>query len=532
MAIEPNRIGLLRFGQLSGPLSVGRPDIRGRVVQTRRDQVQAHRFVTTRVQSALLQGEPDPAETPLRRIIVATFSSLMLAVLVVAGFGIIGLLRPGEKQGWKQNGVLIVEKETGSRYIYDPNDGAIHPVLNYASARLILNTSNVTVRMFSRASLAGAPRGPVRGLAGLPDALPDSTGLVRGPWTICSTPSATAGGTPATTVSVGFPAAGDHLAAGLGLLVRTPGQAPTGDYYLIWNDTRLRIPLTRPVQVGLSYNLGTAVDVDSAWINSVPPGPDLVAPSVTDLGTETDFTVAGGTVRIGQVAKVPAEGGVAEQFYLVLRDGLTPIPATAALLLIGSDSEKRAYGGQRPAATVILRSDLSPVRLLSQQVVPNGFPDDAPKLANSTAGGATRAVCSAYADTSGASTAVQVSLADVAPGVRPGATTGGTVPGGAQQVVLPPGKAALVRLLPHEGQQSDSIYLVTDVGAKYPVPSTDVLGVLGYGGVTPVPVPGSIVDLLPTGPALDPTRANVDAPVGTGPGPSPSATPGGGENNP
>lgn len=501
-------------------------------MQTRRDQVQAHRFVTTRVQSALLQGEPDPAETPLRRLTVSTFSSLMLAVLVVVGFGIIGLLRPGDKQGWKQTGVLIVEKETGSRFVYDPSDGAIHPVLNYASARLILNNANVAVRMFSRASLADAPRGPVRGLTGLPDALPDAKGLVSGPWTICSTPPATAEGTPATTVSIGFPAAGDHLAGGVGLLVRTPGQTPSGDYFLVWNDTRMRIPLTTPVQVGLGYNLGTAVDVDSAWINSVPPGPDLVAPSVTDVGTETDFTVAGRVARIGQVEKVPAEGGVPEQFYLVLRDGLAPLPATGALLLLGTETEKRAYGGQSPRPIEILRSDLSPLRLLSQQVVPDNFPDAAPKLANSTAGVAARTVCSAYTDTSGASAAVQVSLAAGAPGVRSGASTGGTVPGGARQVVLPPGKAAVIRLLPHEGQPSDSIYLVTDVGAKYPVPSTDALGVLGYGGVTPVPVPGSIVNLLPTGPALDPAKANVDAPVGTGSGPGASGTPGGGENNP
>ena len=36
---------------------------------------------------------------------------------------------------------------------------------------------------------------------------------------------------------------------------------------------------------------------------------------------------------------------------------------------------------------------------------------------------------------------------------------------------------------------------------------------LGYGGVTPVALPKGIVDLIPTGPALDQSRANVDISV-------------------
>jgi type VII secretion protein EccB len=501
-------------------------------VQTRRDQVQAHRFVATRVQSALLQGEPDPAETPLRRIGVATFSSIMVAVLVIAGFGIFGLLRPGEKQGWTQPGTLIVEKETGSRFIYDPADGAVHPVLNYASARLILNTPTVTVRLFSRASLAAAPRGPVRGLAGLPDALPDSDGLVRGPWTICSSPPSVPDGAPVSTVSVGFAAAGEHVATGRALLVRALDQTTTGTFYLVWNDTRLEIKEPGSALAGLGYARAAAIDVDAAWINSVPPGPDLAAPIVPNLGVATDYQIGGQQVRLGQVEKVPAEGGVPDQYYLVLPDGLAQISATAALLLLSNINERRAYPGQIPVANEIQRADISLARTSPTRVLPDGYPDAVPALVNPTAGGGRRTVCSAYTDTSGASTAVRVSLADSAPGVRAGSVGGGTVPGRAGQVVLPPGKAAVVRLLPHEGQASESLYLVTDVGAKYPVPSAEVLSVLGYGGVQPVPVPNSIVELVPTGPALDPARANVNAPVDSASVPSSSGQPGGGDNNP
>jgi Type VII secretion system ESX-1, transport TM domain B len=33
---------------------------------------------------------------------------------------------------------------------------------------------------------------------------------------------------------------------------------------------------------------------------------------------------------------------------------------------------------------------------------------------------------------------------------------------------------------------------------------------LGYGGVTPLPVPTTLLDFLPTGPALDPTAARKE----------------------
>src|SRR5262249_60998194 len=102
-------------------------------------------------------GEPDAGEAPTRRIGAAMCSGVMVAILVAAGFGIFGLLRPGGKEGWKAPGTLVVEKETGTRYVYIPTDGALHPVLNYASARLILNTPDITVKDFSRRSLPAAP---------------------------------------------------------------------------------------------------------------------------------------------------------------------------------------------------------------------------------------------------------------------------------------------------------------------------------------------------------------------------------------
>jgi type VII secretion protein EccB len=82
---------------------------------------------------------------------------------------------------------------------------------------------------------------------------------------------------------------------------------------------------------------------------------------------------------------------------------------------------------------------------------------------------------------------------------------GASVPGA--RVSVRPGSAAVVAAVSAPGAALGAIYLVTDVGERYRVPSADVLAALGYGSVTPVPVPADLLSLVPSGPALDPVAA-------------------------
>src|SRR5436305_4359755 len=104
-------------------------------MQSRRDQVQAQTYVLGRLTSALVHGEPDAAETPMRRTTIGLFAGLMIAAIIVAGSAVIGLIFPSGGTRWQQPGMLVVEKETGSRYLYLA--GRLHPVLNLASAMLL-----------------------------------------------------------------------------------------------------------------------------------------------------------------------------------------------------------------------------------------------------------------------------------------------------------------------------------------------------------------------------------------------------------
>ena len=56
---------------------------------------------------------------------------------------------------------LIIEKETGNRFILA--DGRLHPVLNYASARLLLPRTFNTAAVAARAWLVMSPAS-VRGM--------------------------------------------------------------------------------------------------------------------------------------------------------------------------------------------------------------------------------------------------------------------------------------------------------------------------------------------------------------------------------
>src|SRR5579859_3206580 len=160
-----------------------------------RDQAHAYRFLARRLSSALVRDDPDGPDAPMRRLAIASFGSVMIAALVVAGVGVFGVLRPGGATAWKNGQALILERETGSRYLY--LGGELHPVLNYTSARLVLGQSSLSIVSVSRASLRAAPTGAPVGIAGAPDELPTPSTLVTAPWTVCSLPAQDAAGADA-----------------------------------------------------------------------------------------------------------------------------------------------------------------------------------------------------------------------------------------------------------------------------------------------------------------------------------------------
>lgn len=479
-------------------------------MQSRRDQVQAYFFVVGRLISAMMQGRPDDPATPTRRFVMGAVIGTIIGCLVVAGFGVYGLIRPGGKTSWQEAGAIIVEKETGARYLYI--DGSLRPVLNYSSALLAANNpAGGSVKLVSQASLEGARRGAPIGIQGAPDSLPDAGNLSTAPWVVCAATETAPSGAeqPITDLQVRRPT-GTVLNDDQGVLVSTPD----GATYLVWQGKRLRLP---PESLNaLGYAKHTPFPVTSGWINTLSSGPDLIAPDVPGIGTSLG-TVGGRAARVGQVYEMNNPVLETSDYYVLRQDGFAPLNQTMASLLVNDPDTAAAYGGQKPELIRLGIEALSEQPTSAADSVPEGFPSVPPQVERVDVGGSTRP-CVAFGVNKGNAVTAKIGLVP-----RGEATGKGRPPSGAAEnaladrITVPPNQGILARDLPTPGVAAGTNYLISDLGVKYPLATPEVAGVLGYSGSAPMAVPSALLNLLPSGPSLDPASATVEQPLGITP---------------
>jgi type VII secretion protein EccB len=465
----------------------------------RRDQAQAYAFISRRQSAALMTDEPDSPDSPMRKIAVATFGSVMIAILAVAAAGVYGLLRPGGSTAWRSGQSLILERDTGTRYIY--THGVLHPVLNYASARLILGQATLSIVSVSAASLRGAQRGLPIGIAGAPDELPSSATTISGPWSACSLQGASPSGaaTPYVRLTLGQAPAGTPLPASHALLV----SALDGTPYLVWNGHRLRLPGGTAALTALGYASASPLPVGDAWLSALPQGPDLAAPALPDPG-QAGAAVAGRPALVGQVYATGSGAGA--QYFVELRDGLAPVTAVQAGLLLAQPGLRSLYPAGQPAAIPVTAVAAATTRSATS-LASTGLPATPPPLVAAAAG--QLEACETYAPggsflPSVWTVSMPASSATQLPSGTPADTSGQAV---ADQVQLPAGGGAVVQAIPAPGASGGTLYVVTDEGVKFPLPDASVLTALGLAGATPARLPSALLDLLRTGPTLDPKAA-------------------------
>ncbi|WP_194926215.1 type VII secretion protein EccB [Catenulispora pinisilvae] len=488
-------------------------------MQSRREQLQAHSFIVGRLMSGVATGDIEAPRGPLRRQSVGLSAGVMVAVLLMAGTVVMGFLSPGGSTAWQKANTLVQEKETATRYVYV--GGVLHPVLNYASAKLLLGSS-MTITSASTSELKGTPHGAAVGIPDAPDALPAPAGLTSVPWLVCATAAPDVSGTPRpnVTVAVGGVTGASTLDATKGVLVQTPD----GAQYLLWQQWRLRIG-SAAVAVGLNLTSVAAVPVSAAWLDTIPAGPDLVSPPVPGRGGPGP-RIAGQASTIGRLYTVHNVSGP-DGTYLALAEGLEPITATQAALILADPAEKAAYQGGSPMEIPLGISDLAAAPRLAAAAPVAGSPETPPTM---TAAGPGSTPCMSVAFTGTTEPRYTLALTQQSTldrllgGPQPPSATA-TV---ANRVVVAPDTGMLVRSLPAPPSANvvaGTDYLVTDTGAKYPLDGGDVPGVLGYQNAGFELVPPELLDLFPTGPALSRAAATQTASAGVGDGASPSAIP-------
>jgi hypothetical protein len=344
----------------------------------------------------------------------------------------------------------------------------------------------------NQSSLTGVPQGPELGILGLPQDLPGAGLLVKQPWSVCTqtlNDVPKVGQETTTTVSGGIQTGGQQL-GGDALLVKTSGQ--NGQDWVIWDNERLSISTSTL----LAEFEQQPVSVPTVWLNAIPQGPGFR--ESLPQGPKTFVNgPAGQQVEVGQLYTVNNAGST--QYYEVLQDGrLRPLTQLEASLL--------GIAGA-PAQQSLAASDLNNGHV-EGTLSTDGLPATKPQVSGATP---LAPFCAVY---SGSGSTPQVQTGGQMP--SQGTPTGAPVNSGQiDSVALPDGKAALVQ----EPGDNISYFLVTG-GRRYPMASNEVPVFLGYSLSDAVRVPASVMDLIPSGPAFNPSQANdlvPPQPVGTGP---------------
>ncbi|MEU3165250.1 type VII secretion protein EccB [Streptosporangium sp. NPDC006930] len=473
-------------------------------MQTRRDLYQAHKLMTQRLGMALLQGEPDVPESPMRRQNVATFCGILVAVLVAVAFGVYGLLRPGGATALTEPGTVIVEEESGATFVYSATRGQMIPVANVTSARLLLGGGQgVKVRTVTTASLASFPRGLLVGIPGAPESLPPRERLVRAPWSACVVEGVDTAGTPTPHTSLvgGFAVGGTPLGQDTAMVVQEGSQT-----WLLWSDRRMRVP-----QKSLrALTEEQPRQVPAAWLNALPIGPDFSAPALAARGRVMRGP-DGGRSAAGRIYTVRATSGDTAKWYVLLPDGLAALTPAQAELLLQDPASKRAYGRAPVRAVEIDAATANGMRRSATRFDPAGLPATMPRV---IAPDPASPVCAVYAETERGSTRARLTVGSTTR--IPAPPAGRFDQDSVDQVVLPPGTASLVGVLPGNGRLDavTSVFLVSDQGRRHAITATESLASLGYTAADVAPLPAHIVHLIPQGPALSRTAAGVPVPVG------------------
>jgi len=514
---------------------------------TTKSQVQAYRFVLKRMESALVRRDAVMLHDPMRTHIRAGIAGLCLALVAVAGVFIFGFFKPREALGTSDE--ILIGAESGATYVYVNNPTSrLIPVTNLASARLILvkqagatgvgNAATATPRKISDGILEDIPREPLTGIPGAPMDIPRADELVEPKWSLCDTTdvdpalptnSRLEKATITTTAVIGLDRMGRQLGDDEALLVRS---AQNRKHYLVYRGKRAEVDLQDPA-VTLALNLAEDKadrrPVSNGLLNAIPEVPPLAPPDIPDRGRRpSGYQVL--EHRIGDVVRTDRAEG--EKFYVLLRSGRQEITRSVANLIRARNTKDIAIPAV-PLGVITAAPQAAP----ADKIKVDDYPADVPTIVP-----VQRSVLACLYWTfrdHKQETAITVADRLVLPrGQQPVKLAQADGIGEhLDYVFLPAGRGASVRgVVPDQPEGTGTIYLVTDLGTKFGVPSMPQQNVsslqlataLGLGNFQPAPE--AILRLLPKGAALDPnavrTYDSVPVPEGAG-GQLPQPEPGG-----
>lgn len=198
---------------------------------------------------------------------------------------------------------------------------------------------------------------------------------------------------------------------------------------------------------------------------------------------------------MGMVLRAPTGGG--PQQYVVLPEQVVPVSDFTARLLLGSRALD--FLGQAGEPLDVGAASFVPS---SAEAAPDHGLDWPAEPVTQVNVGARDTICSVLLSVDGDGGTEQATWA--------GDAYPATIASGATSAYVTPGTGLLYRQVVGEQAEAGGVFLATDTGLRYAVQATatgeeaDQAQLrLGYGDISPVPVPASWSTLLPTGPRLD-----------------------------
>lgn len=478
---------------------------------TTRAQVNGYRLLLRRMEHALIRADSRMIHDPMRGQMRALMVGVVIAVLIAGGAGVLAFFRPTPNFG---DSTIMVAKSNGTMFVRIGDH--LHPVLNLASARLIVGKSD-TPKEVDDKFLNTVPLGPVVGIVGAPGSINRGDDMTTSSWTVCDStqpPSATEPSrAPAieTTVLANDPVLHDEIqVASPDQMILTRAGATT---YLVYNGVRAAInPSDATLRNALRLPDGEIREVSPGLINSFPLVEPIVPIAIEGLGEPADYLAA--NYRVGSILKTVDSHG--EQLYVLLREGLQPIsPMTADIIRYGNPQ----------APTTAEPTSISPALVNAVPVVHILPVDHYPTAQSRFVRIESHPVlCMSWQRNNSATVATirllvgnRLPLPNDAQPVRLASADGGGP--GLDNVYLRPGTGEYVQAT---GSQVDSraagqFFYVDDLGVRFHVVDKSAAAALGITGVkmsgssdvTAQTAPWAILALLPAGPELSQRAALI-----------------------
>jgi type VII secretion protein EccB len=285
---------------------------------TKKELIEAQGYSRRRLLSAFIGGAPGGKELEPAQPLRAVIAGITLTAMVLLGGVFYGIIRPGLPKDWENNR-LILASDTGARYV--SIDGTLYPVINTASARLMIDPSEFKVITTDQATLEGIEIGATVGILGAPDSLATPELLINDGWSACRSDEQTS---VAISTQIQAIATNDSTVVSVG-----------DSIYVISGEMRYAVDPSQeaPILRALGLSSISAEEVDGNWLNLFTEGADLEPIIVPNAGQR----IAGTDLEIGTV--VNPQGTSDSNLFLITENAelaeLSPLAYQLYLLGTG-----------------------------------------------------------------------------------------------------------------------------------------------------------------------------------------------------